>query len=273
MTDKTYQQSIEEWRKQRDEGIRKENSWLALYGLNWLKLGKNKLGSDASCEVQLPPRVPAHVGYLDYNGKFVAFHIEPNASVTINGKKIDFAILQTDEAEQPSFIQIMDVQLVVIQRGNRFGARIWDNQRKERKNFPPRKWFDVNEQFRIAAAYHPYERPKSSYFPDVTGEKAEFPVEGYVEFSFNGATYQLDVNKEDENTLFIRFWDPTSEEETYPTGRYLSADIEKDSSVMLDFNKAYSPPCAFTNFATCVFAPEQNRLDFKILAGEKYARH
>jgi len=223
--------------------------------------------------VQLPARIPAQIGYLDYNGKFVTFHIEPNADVKINRKKTDFAILQTDEAEQPSFIEIMGVHIVIIQRGKRFGARIWDNEREERKNFPPRLWYEVNEQFRITAAYHAYERQKMSYFPDVTGERAEFPVEGYVEFSFNGATYQLDVNKEDENALFIRFWDLTSKEETYPTGRYLSAEIEKNGSVMLDFNKAYSPPCAFTNFATCVFAPEQNKLDFKIPAGEKYAKH
>jgi uncharacterized protein (DUF1684 family) len=109
-----------------------------------------------------------------------------------------------------------------------------------------------------------------AYFPDLTGEKSEFPVEGYLSFEFDGNHYQLDINKEDDGTLFVRFWDTTSKDETYPTGRYLIAD-EENGNFFIDFNKAYNPPCAFTDFATCVFAPEQNHLDFRVIAGEKYA--
>jgi uncharacterized protein len=111
-----------------------------------------------------------------------------------------------------------------------------------------------------------------AYFPDLTGEKSEFPVEGYLSFEFDEKKYKLDINKEDDGTVFLRFWDPTSEDETYPTGRYLVADVDKDGSIFLDFNKAYCPPCAFTDFATCVFAPEQNHLDFRVTAGETYPR-
>jgi|SRR5690606_35092521 len=107
----------------------------------------------------------------------------------------------------------------------------------------------------------------------LTGEKSEFPVEGYLSFEFNNTNYKVDINKEEDGTLFLRFWDPTSEDETYPTGRYLIADVEEDrEKIFLDFNKAYNPPCAFTDFATCVFAPEQNHLDFRVLAGETYPR-
>jgi uncharacterized protein (DUF1684 family) len=273
MANKTYRQIINEWRAERDETIRKENGWLALVGLHWLKLGKNRLGSDPECEVQLPERMPANIGHLDFNGKFVTLHVEPDQDVFVNGKKTDFLIMQTDEAEKPSFINLMDVQMVVIQRGNRFGVRVWDNQREERRAFPPRIWYDIDESFRIPATYTPYERPKMAYFPDLTGEKAEFPVEGYLSFQHGENYYQLDINKEDDGTLFVRFWDPTAKEETYPTGRYLVVDQEKDGSIFIDFNKAYSPPCSFTDFATCVFAPEQNHLDFKVIAGELYRPH
>jgi uncharacterized protein (DUF1684 family) len=272
MADKTYRQKINEWRQQRDEGIRKENAWLALVGLYWLKLGKNRLGSNPECEVQLPERAPANIGYLDFNGKFVTLNAAPDQEVLVNGKKTDFMIMQTDEAEKPSYINLMDIQMVVIQRGNRFGVRIWDNEREERKTFPPRIWYDIDETFRIPATYTPYDRPKMAYFPDITGERSEFPVEGYLSFEFHGGHYQLDANKEDDDTLFVRFWDPTAKEETYPTGRYLVADQEKEG-IFIDFNKAYSPPCAFTDFATCVFAPEQNHLDFKVTAGELYKKH
>lgn len=273
MTEKTYRQIIQEWRKERDDLIRKETGWLALIGLSWLKLGKNQFGSDPKCEIQLPERIPASVGFFEYNGKSVTLRINPGQRIKVNDKNTDFAILQPDISENPSYIQLEDIHMVVIQRGNRMGVRIWDTQRPERRSFPARTWFDIDEAFRLPATFTAYDRPKMAYFPDLTGEKAEFPVEGYLSFEFNGATYKLDINKEDDGTLFLRFWDLTSKEETYPTGRYLIADVNSDGKIFIDFNKAYNPPCAFTDFATCVFAPEQNHLDFKVTAGETYTKH
>ena len=272
MTTKTYRQLLNEWRKERDETIRRENGWLSLAGLYWLKLGKNQLGADSKCEIQLPARISPVVGYLEYNGKSVSMRTTDGHKVHVNEKLSDFAILHPDISENPSFIKFEDICLVVIQRGNRLGVRMWDNQREERRSFPARSWYDIDEQYRIPATFTPYDRPKMAYFPDITGEKSEFPVEGYLSFEFGGNHYQLEINKEDDGTLFVRFWDPTSKDETYPTGRYLIADIEADGQIFIDFNRAYSPPCAFTDFATCVFAPEQNHLDFKVLAGETYPR-
>jgi len=272
MAEKNYQQSIMDWRKEREESIRKENGWLALSGLFWLKLGKNRIGSDPSNEIQLPERAPAHIGYFDYNGNSVTLYVTPGNKVMVNDKQTDFALLQPDIAENPSFITIEDIQLVVIQRGNKLGIRMWDNQREARSSFPARNWFDIDENFLIPARYTAYDRPKMAFFPDLTGEKSEFPVDGYIAFNFNDKEYRLDVTKEEDESFFVRFWDPTSESETYPTGRYLVTEVDKDGNVQLDFNRAYNPPCAFTDFATCVFAPEQNRLDFKVFAGERYER-
>ncbi|MBE0672078.1 MAG: DUF1684 domain-containing protein [Anaerolineales bacterium] len=270
MTSQTYRQTINEWRKERDETIRKKNGWLALSGLYWLKLGKNQIGSDPKSEIQLPERIPQNIGSIEYNGRSVTFRAAPGQEVQVNDKPADFAILQPDISENPSYLQLQDIQLVVIQRGNRMGVRIWDNQREKRRSFPARTWYDIDENFRIQASYTAYERPKMAYFPDLTGEKSEFPVDGYVSFQFNGNHYQLDINKEEDGTFFVRFWDPTAKNNTYPTGRYLITDIEPDNKIFLDFNKAYNPPCAFTDFATCVFAPEQNHLDFDVTAGETY---
>ena len=272
MAQKTYRQTINEWRKERDETIRKENGWLSLTGLYWLKLGKNQLGSEPKCEVQLPERIPTNIGYLEYNGKSVTLHTNSGQKINVNDKQTDFAILQPDISENPSYITLQDVRLVVIQRGNRLGVRMWDNQREERRSFPARTWYDIDEDFRIPATYTTYDHPKMAFFPDLTGEKSEFPVEGYLSFEFKGNYYQFDINKEDDGTLFVRFWDLTSKDETYPTGRYLIADQEADGKIFIDFNKSYCPPCAFTDFATCVFAPEQNHLDFRVTAGETYMK-
>ncbi|MEW6405250.1 MAG: DUF1684 domain-containing protein [Chloroflexota bacterium] len=273
MTQTTYRQTVLDWRREREEGIRKENGWLALSGLFWLKLGNNKIGSDPKNEIQLPDRLPALVGYFEFNGKSVSLRTNPGQKVNVNDQLVDFALLQPDISETPSFITLDSVRLVVIQRGNRMGIRMWDNEREERRSFPPRTWYEVNEDFRIPAHYTAYERPKMAFFPDLTGEKSEFPVDGYISFKRDGKDYRLDVSREDDGSFFVRFWDPTSESETYPTGRYIVAEADANGNVTLDFNYAYNPPCAFTDFATCVFAPEQNRLDFKVTAGETYQRH
>jgi uncharacterized protein (DUF1684 family) len=272
MTEKTYRQTVNDWRRERNENIRKENNWLSLAGLYWLKLGKNQFGSDPKNEIQLPARVPASIGHFEYNGRSVSVRTNAGLKVSVNDKAVDFAILQPDISETPSYIKLEGIQLVVIQRGNRMGVRMWDNQNENRASFPARTWYDIEEAFRLPAAFTAYERPKMAYFPDLTGEKAEFPVEGFVTFEFDGRTHQLDINKEDDGSFFLRFWDPTSLGETYPTGRYLIPDVSPDGILHLDFNKAYNPPCAFTDFATCVFAPEQNHLDFKVTAGETYSR-
>jgi len=272
MAEKTYRQTINEWRKERNEGIRKENAWLSLAGLYWLKLGKNQFGSDPKSEILLPERIPANVGHFEYNGRSVSLRTNAGQKVTVNDKATDFAILQPDISESPSYIQLEDIQMVVIQRGNRMGVRMWDNKSEKRASFPARTWYDIDEAFRVHATFFAYDRPKMAYFPDLTGEKSEFPVEGYVTFTLDGKEHKLDINKEEDGVLFLRFWDLTANDETYPTGRYLIADVEEDGKIFLDFNRAYNPPCAFTDFATCVFAPEQNHLDVKITAGETYPR-
>jgi uncharacterized protein len=271
MANETYRQNIDDWRAELDKNIRKENGWLALAGLFWLKLGKSQLGSNPKCEIQLPERFPASIGYFEYNGRSVSLHANMGQKIDVNGKPVDFAVLQPDISDDPGYVTLDDVCLVIIERGHRIGIRMWDNQRKERQTFPARTWFDIDESFRIPAFYTAYDRPKKAFFPDMTGEKSEFPVEGYLSFEFNGKQYQLDANKEDDGSLFIRFWDPTSRDEAYPTGRYLVTE-EENGKFIIDFNKAYSPPCSITNFATCVFAPEQNHLDFPVTAGEKYSR-
>ena len=272
MPQKSYKQKILDWRKDKDESIRRENGWLSLAGLFWLKLGKNQFGSASENDIQLPGRTPANIGYFEYDGKSVTLQTNPSQKVKVNGKLTDSVVLQPEKSEDPSYIALEDLRLVVIQRGNKLGIRLWDNKREARRSFPARTWYEIDENFRLPATFTPYDNPRMAQFPDMTGEKSEFPVEGYLAFEYNQKRFQLDVNTEEDGTFFVRFWDPSSQDETYPTGRYLITDDEPGKKIFIDFNKAYCPPCAFTEYATCVFAPEQNHLDFRVTAGETYPR-
>ena len=104
----------------------------------------------------------------------------------------------------------------------------------------------------------------------VTGMTSDNISPGAIVFDVDGKEYRVDPILEEGSTdYFIIFRDATSKDTTYPAGRYLYAAPPKDGKMIVDFNKAYNPPCAFTPFATCPLPPLQNRLPFRIEAGEK----
>ena len=160
--------------------------------------------------------------------------------------------------------------MVLHEYAGKQAIRIWDNQNLKGFTIPLVKWFPINKQFRFNARYTRYPEPKISHQPDMFGETVEDRLDGYVTFKFEGKTYQLDVTEEEDQRLFIKFRDLTRNKETYPPSRYYYTEPVDDGKVILDFNYSYSPPCAFTEFATCIFAPQQNYLPFRVEAGEIY---
>jgi uncharacterized protein (DUF1684 family) len=132
------------------------------------------------------------------------------------------------------------------------------------------KWFPINKNFCIPARYTRLPETQFIEQPDTFGELVEDRVDGYVTFKFEGTTYKLNVSETDDHKLFIKFRDETSKKETYPPCRYYYTQPVENGKVLLDFNYAYNPPCAFTPYATCIFASAQNTLPFRIEAGEIY---
>jgi len=114
----------------------------------------------------------------------------------------------------------------------------------------------VNERFRITAKFVPYNPPKRLSVPNILGDTEEEASPGYVEFTLDGHPCRLDPLEEGDGLFFI-FKDLTSGKETYPPGRFLYAPKPKNGEVMLDFNKAVNPPCAFTPYATCPCRPSR----------------
>lgn len=265
-----YEAQILAWRARKYDERVGENGWLSLAGLYWLNPGRNLVGSNPMCEVVLPENAPTFLGIIEWRGKVIRLQVAEGVQVQVNGKLAQKAVLRSDQDPKPTFITWNQIRLVVHEYAGKYGVRIWDNQRRNQFTLPLLKWFPINKQFRCAARYMRYPEPKVSAQPDALGGTAEDRLDGYLTFKFDGKTYKLDVTEEKNHRLFIKFRDLTSSKESYPASRYCYTEPVKDGKATLDFNYAYSPPCAFTEYATCLFAPRQNELPFRVEAGEIY---
>lgn len=269
--DVEYEARILAWRALKYEELVRENGWLALSGLYWLNEGRNLIGSNPMCEVVLPERAPTFIGVAELRGMGIRFTAAEGVRVKVNGRSAQKAVLRSSKDPKPSFITWNEtLRMVVHEHADKYAIRIWDNERNERFALPPLKWFPINRRFRIPARYTRYKTPRAMKIPDTFGELVEERIDGYVSFRFEGATYKLDASETSGGKLSIKFRDETSKRESYPPTRHCYTEPVKNKRVTLDFNYAYNPPCAFTEYATCIFAPPQNTLPFRVEAGEMY---
>ena len=269
----SYRAAIDQWRTQQEADLKTDDGWLTVAGLFWLKEGINVVGANETSNILLP-RGPGQVGILDFHAGATTFRTAPGLDVKVNGQPVRGAVtLKSDEDGKPDRVQCDSFTLYVIRRGARYGIRLKDTEAESRKQFTGLHWFPVNESYRITAKFVPYEPPKTIAIPNILGDTEEAKSPGYAQFTLDGQSLRLEPVVEDDQLFFI-FRDLTSGKETYPAGRFLYTELPKNGQVVLDFNKAQNPPCAFTAYATCPLPPKQNRLPVAIKAGElNYGHH
>lgn len=268
-----YAREIAEWRERRLARLTAEDGWLTLVGLHWLKPGQNRFGSDPANDVVLPAgKAPSLAGSFFLDEGRVRVRALPGSGVTFEGAAVGERELRTDAAGEPDVLRVGDLRLHVIERGGRFAVRVRDPDAPTRRRFGGLDYFPADLRFRVTAEFVPYDSPKEVSVPTVLGTVETMRAPGYVRFELGGRSLTLEPVLEDPNAteLFFIFKDATSGRETYPPGRYLYTPLPKDGKVVLDFNKAYNPPCAFTPYATCPYPPKQNWLPVRVEAGEKY---
>ena len=259
----SYDTSIQEWRERREAALKADDGWLTVAGLFWLKEGDNTTGSAASSDIRLE-RGPAKIGVFQHHGATTIF--QPAAGVRIDAPAGE---LRPDTG----LIRFDDYTMFVIHRGERDAIRLKDKRSKFRREFTGLHWYPVNPDYRVVAKFVSYKKPTLIAIPNILGEVEKEPSAGYAEFDLRGQHYRLEPVVEDRQLFYI-FRDLTSGKETYGAGRFLYSDMPRDGTVVLDFNKAYNPPCAFTPYATCPLPPAQNRLAVRLEAGErKYGDH
>ncbi len=286
-----YAKEIEQWHQDRWQELNGESGWLTLVGLFWLKDGANKCGSDPGQDIVLPTeKVPLLFAEFNLDRGRILF--KPlDDEIKIDGKDVRTLLnekqvsslmnleptieLKSDAEDKPTIVTFRSLMFQIIKRGEKFALRVKDSQNPDRLNFNGTEFYPTDVKWRIDAQFEPYNPPKPMPITNVLGMESAESSPGAVRFEINGQKYRLDaMTEKNEPRLFMIMADKTSGKDTYPAGRYLYIDPPDASGhTIIDFNKSYSPPCAFTKFATCPLPPRQNRLPIAIEAGEKYRSH
>jgi uncharacterized protein (DUF1684 family) len=272
----SYEQELEQWKAKRLAGLKSEDGWLSLVGLFWLKEGENRFGSDPTNEIVLPDgKAPALAGTVRLAAGKITLDAKPDAKITSKGQPATTLELKSDEDGEPTMLEMGSLSFHVVKRGDRLGLRVKDRENPARAEFKGTDYYPADRKWVVNARFEPYQPPKQVPILNVLGMETEETSPGALAFEVDGRPYRLEALKEKgEEQFFIIFADQTNRTETYGAGRYLYADPPgADGRVTLDFNRAYSPPCAFTKYATCPLPPPQNRLALRVEAGERYLGH
>lgn len=272
----SYEQELEQWKAKRLASLKSEDGWLSLIGLFWLKEGENRFGSDAAGEIVLPEgKAPARAGTLRLAGGKVTLEATPGSGIRSGGRDVSTLELKSDGGGEPTMLELGSLSFHVVKRGERLGLRVKDRENPARAEFKGTEYYPADRKWVVNARFEPYEPPKRVPILNVLGMETEETAPGTLAFEAGGREYRLQALKEQGNEqFFVIFADQTSGRETYGAGRYLYADPpDAAGRVTLDFNRAYSPPCAFTRYATCPLPPRENRLALRVEAGEKYLGH
>ena len=246
------------WHEQRLASLQKPQGWLALSGLHWLKEGEN--------------RIPELPGVLTVTGGQVTLTAAPSDGWTLGGVPVTSRVLASDRDDRPDRISTGSQTAQVIDRGGKLALRVWDAERPARRQFTGIDAFRPDPRWRVVARWEAYPTPREVQVPSVVGIPTRGQAPGRAWFSLDGVEHALEPTLDGE-ALFFVFKDRTAPRETYGAGRFLVAAAPKDGQVVLDFNRAYNPPCAFSPYATCPLPLPHNVLPVRIEAGEKTWGH
>ena len=268
--DSAYLTSFEKWKAELVDG--RKQHWLPLAGLFWLKPGENAFGS-ANDNAILLPSGPAHAGVFVRQNKDVSVKLQSGVEAKIGGKIATESKLDADVTNHPTIIELGALRMFVIERGDRLGIRVRDLNSAAVRNYAGPVFFPLDMNYRVTATFALSDGKKTVAVPNVLGDVTPSPVVGEVRFKLNGQDLTLTSFEGDQKEgLSFVISDLTSKTDTYPGGRFLDTDPVADGKVVLDFNRAYSPPCSVTPYATCPLAPKDNHLPVALPVGEKYDR-
>jgi len=270
-----YLQEIKQWDQHRLERLKADDGWLNLVGRTWLKPGENKFGSAKDNNVLIESdKVPDYMGVFIFQDSTVTMKVNDGVDVLFNGKPVKEMVMIGDGRKDMTVFQYGPIKWNLIVRDTLYGIRFRDLESPYVKSFKGIERFPVNEDWRITAEYKKNNPPKIIAIPNVLGQIEKETSPGAIVFKKDGQTYSLETIDAGDK-LWLILADETSGKETYGGGRFLYIDKpDSTGKTIVDFNKAYNPPCVLTKYATCPLPPKENYLKLRITAGEKvYGEH
>ncbi len=264
-----YLESMEMWKRNRLERLKGENGWLNLAGLFWLKEGENRFGSDPSNDIVFPDKAEPFCGVITLKNGQASLEVKEGVEITSGGKPVTMLDLRDDHSKPVTTLRQGDLAWYIIKRGDKYGIRLRDYRHPRIRELDHIPSYPVQADYVVEATLRPFAQPETiTVATPVEGYSESYQCPGELHFTLKHKKLKL-LPFSEGNGYFLVFADETTGLETYGAGRFFYTEPDSTGRILLDFNKAYNPPCAFTPFATCPMPPRENFLDFPIKAGEK----
>ena len=271
-SNKKYLQSIQNWHQLRIDSLKGETDFLNLAGLYWLQEGENTFGSDSSNQLLFPANTASKLGTFLLKDSLVM--LIPNDTIKIDGQVVEDTIEVYGNGAAKN-VRFGSMFWFIIKREDAIGVRLRDYELPILSTFDSIDYFKTDVKWKLKAQWKSYKEPIEIPFHTINGTILNYPVKGAFYFTIDGEEYKLEpLGDPEPDGYFVMFYDKTSGHSTYGSGRYLYVPVpDKEGNTIIDFNKAFNPPCAFTEFATCLLPHKENRLPIFIEAGEKFSQH
>ena len=272
-TSAAYTASIKHFDSLRFKALTEQNGWLNLAGLFWLKPGDNTFGSGANNTLVFKHKnMPALLGKFKVVGSRVSFEFDKGVTKFPSDYSEELVLFDPSNKTDTSIVYNQFMWSIII-REDKIGVRFRDLMNPALWTFKGNKRFAINESWNLPAKFLP-PNPSGLFITNVLGQTTAQDYAGKISFNYQGKNYVLDAISEGPGDLFVIFCDATNGINTYHTGRYMYVPRpDSNGNTFIDFNKAFNPPCAYTPFATCPIPPKQNKLPFKVTAGELSDKH
>lgn len=268
--DDVYAEYILDWQKERVQNLTAPDGWTALAGLFWLGEGRNGIGSQSDQKIRFPQEMPEQIGAINYINDTAIFTPNPNIQLTMNGQSIHESMIvwPIDSFQQFAW---KTFQWFLIKRGDKLGIRLRNTAHPNRNKLTEIPCYPVDKAWLVEATVSFEDTSRSINIQNIIGLNSATKIAATINFSIGTESFKLFAIPGGPDSYFLIFSDETTGAETYGGGRYLYPPKEdSEGKTILDFNKAYNPPCVFTPYATCPLPPEENHVPIAITAGEQY---
>src|SRR5271169_3357832 len=271
-TDEAYTAEILQWRQNFDADVR-NGRWLTGIGNFEIPLGTSTLGSNPKSTMRLPPLHAAKsIGKLIRQGNVVTFSPSRDIRAKVDGHTTSKPQILSMKSGVGR-VRVGSIEFRVRPYADGFYVFVDDFENPAVAEFAGNKWYPIDDSYRVSAKFVPYEKPAETRIPLTHIEwKQPMTSTGDVVFTLGGQSIRLKSFIDGDN-LFIMFTDLTNGQDTYGGGRFIYAPLPKDGTTRVDFNKAFNPYCSVNQYVYCPIPPPENRLDYRVAAGEQFQGH